>query len=77
MARGAVRVPGAESSGDRRSGVFAAGRSGSRDLFSVGECAVRTREHHPDLLFPILGTNGTPELGAKRPSFGPQLDPEN
>src|ERR1700676_3620004 len=54
VSRGAVgspdaRVPGTESSGDRRSGVSAAGRSGSDDILSTGERAVRTREHHPDL----------------------------
>ena len=41
-------VPGTESSGDRRSGVSAAGRSGSDDILPVGKRTVRTREHHPD-----------------------------
>ena len=44
-----ARVPGTESSGDRRSRISAAGRSGSDDILSAGERAVRTREHHPDL----------------------------
>ena len=44
-----ARVPGAKSSGDRRSGVSTVGRSGSHDFLSVGERAIRTWEHHPDL----------------------------
>lgn len=44
-----ARVSGAESSGDRRSGLFAAGRSRRDDFLPVGKCTVRTREHPPDL----------------------------